>query len=315
MSGIEVVGLVLGAIPLVISGLQYYGEGIRTIKVIRNYSKEFADIKRRLEVEEMLFRSTIISLLSDCVDDERLNGLLDCEPDRLRIDSNRKGPFTDARSFREAFTRFKFGLRRSEYDDLMSVIERDNNALRKLTEQPVALEQLRITRGKRLPDFEGIRSRARSIFSALARGLRGSCQFAHQAHLCLKDMAEEDRRSTGSGRFRIVLHHSDMRGSISSDTQHLGIAQARACALEENEVRSLVQQSSSDAPDATLTRTAFAKRAVKFEIDVQSNVVATTVATSLNTSTAHSMEEIEDLCASIQRTRVQKLVQHGVCYG
>lgn len=37
MSGVEVVGVVLGAVPLLISGLEHYGDGIRTIKNMWDY--------------------------------------------------------------------------------------------------------------------------------------------------------------------------------------------------------------------------------------------------------------------------------------
>nr|POF20019.1 hypothetical protein CFP56_52268 [Quercus suber] len=77
MSGIEVAGLVLGAIPLVISGLEHYGEGARTIKSMWNYPQEFASLSRRMRVEQDIFRNAIELLLSDCVEDAVLADLLD----------------------------------------------------------------------------------------------------------------------------------------------------------------------------------------------------------------------------------------------
>jgi hypothetical protein len=39
MSGIEVAGLVLGAIPLILAGLQFYGEGINVTKRYAKYGQ------------------------------------------------------------------------------------------------------------------------------------------------------------------------------------------------------------------------------------------------------------------------------------
>jgi hypothetical protein len=37
MSGFEIAGVIFGAVPLIISALEHYGEGIRTIKSIVGY--------------------------------------------------------------------------------------------------------------------------------------------------------------------------------------------------------------------------------------------------------------------------------------
>lgn len=76
MSGIEVAGLVLGAIPLVISGLEHYGECAQFIKSIRDYPKEFATMSRRLRVEQATFRNTMELILSSCVRGRSLEQML-----------------------------------------------------------------------------------------------------------------------------------------------------------------------------------------------------------------------------------------------
>lgn len=77
MSGIEIAGLVLGSIPLVISGLEHYAEGVSTIKVMFNYPSEFKSLGRRLRVEQGIFRNIIELLLHDCVGDRLLTELLE----------------------------------------------------------------------------------------------------------------------------------------------------------------------------------------------------------------------------------------------
>lgn len=76
MSGIEVAGIVLGAIPLVISGLEHYGEGARTIRSMLDCPKEFATLSRRLRVENETFRNTMELVLSGFVGDGTLSDML-----------------------------------------------------------------------------------------------------------------------------------------------------------------------------------------------------------------------------------------------
>jgi hypothetical protein len=76
MSGIEVAGIVLGAIPLVISGLEHYAEGARTIKSMWDYPREFKQLSSRLRMEDTMFRNTMELLLSDRVGNRRLEDML-----------------------------------------------------------------------------------------------------------------------------------------------------------------------------------------------------------------------------------------------
>lgn len=77
MAGVDIAGVVLGAIPLVISGLEHYAEGVLTIKIMFNYPSEFRSLSRRLRVEQDIFRNNIELLLHDCVEDSVLTELLE----------------------------------------------------------------------------------------------------------------------------------------------------------------------------------------------------------------------------------------------
>ena len=63
MSGIEVVGLVLGAVPLAISALEHYKEGIDVISDFRNYRSTLKSLKTKLSIQEELYRGTLQRLL------------------------------------------------------------------------------------------------------------------------------------------------------------------------------------------------------------------------------------------------------------
>lgn len=76
MSGIEIVGIVLGAIPLLISGLEHYAEGADTLKRAYRAGREFRILKQKLDDENLLFRNTITILLAECVDVETQRDLM-----------------------------------------------------------------------------------------------------------------------------------------------------------------------------------------------------------------------------------------------
>lgn len=75
MSGIEAAGIVLGAIPLLISGLQHYGRGASTIKDIFGARAECRSLARKLAVEKDILQNTVELLLGDSVDDALLEDL------------------------------------------------------------------------------------------------------------------------------------------------------------------------------------------------------------------------------------------------
>ena len=77
MSGIEVAGLVLGAVPLLISALEHYGEGVGTIERWWKYRRELAAIRRLLLAEQSVFQGTIERLLNGIVLDPELEDLLE----------------------------------------------------------------------------------------------------------------------------------------------------------------------------------------------------------------------------------------------
>jgi hypothetical protein len=67
MSGFEVVGVVLGVLPLVISALESYSDGIQTIRRMLGYKWELQLLITTLETEEVLFQNTC-EVLIDGID-------------------------------------------------------------------------------------------------------------------------------------------------------------------------------------------------------------------------------------------------------
>ena len=64
-TGIEVVGLVLGALPLLISALEHYEEGVSTVERFFRYKREITSIIEALATENAMFKNSCEQLLSD----------------------------------------------------------------------------------------------------------------------------------------------------------------------------------------------------------------------------------------------------------
>jgi hypothetical protein len=66
-SGIEAAGLVLGSIPLILAGLQFYAEGISMTKRYFRYREEVNSLLVELRAENTLYTNSINMLLNGVV--------------------------------------------------------------------------------------------------------------------------------------------------------------------------------------------------------------------------------------------------------
>lgn len=187
--------------------------------------------------------------------------------------------------------------------DLIDEITKDNTALSKLTDQSTALAPTRTSR-KRLPNFQKIRTCASSMYLTLQKGLGGSCPGSHKASLYMKPIENDKDRPTISAHddvaFRIVLHHDVTLKSHAT------------WAIEEAEIRLLdsIIASTKQLPAALPVQPhpVKGKKILRF----QEPVPAANVAPSVPATPQSDLEEIIDLCASIQRLRA---MQCEMCLG
>lgn len=63
MSGIEVVGLVLGSIPLLISAAEHYKKGFEPLKKWCKFRTEFITFIDAFDIQQLFFRTTLESFL------------------------------------------------------------------------------------------------------------------------------------------------------------------------------------------------------------------------------------------------------------
>lgn len=74
---IEVVGLVLGALPLLISALEHYGDGVRTIQKWRKYERELHSVVRNLKTERVKLQNVCEKLLDGLVPASRIDKMVE----------------------------------------------------------------------------------------------------------------------------------------------------------------------------------------------------------------------------------------------
>ena len=63
MSGVEIVGFVLAALPLVISAVEHYHDGLDPLKDYLRYNSTLKSLRTRLRIQQDLFEGTLIRLL------------------------------------------------------------------------------------------------------------------------------------------------------------------------------------------------------------------------------------------------------------
>ncbi|KAI0546406.1 hypothetical protein F4679DRAFT_557803 [Xylaria curta] len=76
MSGFEVVGIVLGAIPLLVSALEHYERGMKTIQIMRRRAKVMHSLATALSTEQTILRNTCETLLGGIIDPKDMKPLL-----------------------------------------------------------------------------------------------------------------------------------------------------------------------------------------------------------------------------------------------
>jgi hypothetical protein len=76
MSGLEIAGVVLGSLPLVISALEHYAEGIHTAKRYWRYKTELRSLILQIDTERGIFINTLEQLLGGLVGIEHMTDFL-----------------------------------------------------------------------------------------------------------------------------------------------------------------------------------------------------------------------------------------------
>ncbi|KAK3303044.1 uncharacterized protein B0T15DRAFT_568749 [Chaetomium strumarium] len=185
MSGFEVAGIVLGSIPLVISALEHYGEGLSTIQRWRKYKRELQSLVRNLQTERVKLQNVCEKLLVGIVPpsdieamiDDPLGGLWrqDAVQKRIQFRLWKSYDVFEATISDIKLRRGIFTLKRSRYDDQLSTIRNGVSNLENLTDRNIELEPERRVRSQ-TKLFTVLRDMATSFHRALRSGFRCSCK-------------------------------------------------------------------------------------------------------------------------------------------
>ena len=76
MGGVEAAGLVLGAIPLIISASEHYREGFEPLREWWKFETEFQSFVEELEVQDKIFSNNIEKLIQPYVSDREMHAII-----------------------------------------------------------------------------------------------------------------------------------------------------------------------------------------------------------------------------------------------
>ncbi|TVY82094.1 hypothetical protein LSUE1_G006698, partial [Lachnellula suecica] len=326
VTGVETAGLILGSLPLIISALEHYAEGIGTIQKWWRYKRELASLKRILGAEHDRFLNTLEELLAGIVPDailadllgspggvawgdsdlnlklkarlrnsylsylntiNDLNEVVSVLKAKLELDPDGKPRWTDSKTFRREYKRIKFSLSKASYEELMKRIEKDNDTLANLTGQSLRLEPTRQRRSNRISDFEGVRIQAKSLYRVLKKNLCCTCSIPHNVNLRLEARTSAEDGEAGTKlRFRMVF---------SFDAPHTSPIpwKPRETDIEPSEIKEEVAATPSPLPSPALSLKA--SKGVKWATEPSPAISLTSIPPAY-TETA----QIHDLCLAFK---------------
>ncbi|KAK3998033.1 hypothetical protein QBC44DRAFT_303151 [Cladorrhinum sp. PSN332] len=76
MSGFEVAGIVLGSLPVIVSGLKFYLQGASTVKEWRRYKRPLQQLIAELETSHVIFQNVLEKLLLGVAADDEIDDMI-----------------------------------------------------------------------------------------------------------------------------------------------------------------------------------------------------------------------------------------------
>jgi uncharacterized protein YciU (UPF0263 family) len=179
ITGVETAGLVLGSIPIILAGLEYYAKGIAVSQRYWKFQLVCKNLCHVLRTEETMCRNSLQNLLIGVVQEKNMEAFLNDprgerwkEPkfekklkdrlgpaydiyigtinqmkeitdiflSKLELDDSGKAPLKNKRTIKEHYKRLKFSLQKDTYDDLIARLKEANTALDRMTTQTISIE-------------------------------------------------------------------------------------------------------------------------------------------------------------------------------
>lgn len=250
MSGLEIAGLILGAIPVAIEALKTGSQGIAILQRSRRYENELERLINRLENQRVRLEDVCEKVLVDLVPHSRLEEMIQ-DPGRMFNDDPELKAKLQRRLWKgfdlfdqtlkdinaamnEAINRISLqvqdefsirrSLRHSFLDDLLSRINEGVSVLEQLVDRSIQLEPARKMRfqGKFLCYMRGMAS---ELFAALQAGFGCPCE--HHIGLQLEkrrsDIVPDDIEHDsliGGAEFRLSLSYQESSASPAAPSSH-----------------------------------------------------------------------------------------------
>ncbi|RYP77534.1 hypothetical protein DL771_001107 [Monosporascus sp. 5C6A] len=305
MSGLEVVGVILAAFPLIISGLEHYQHGRDTWALFRGYAKELKMTTLKLATEHERFQNTCEKLLAGivpAVDVEDMiknpSGMWDGELTAQRLQRRLHRSFSTfqqtTKMMQEAIKELKEELgielnepinvpkeksalkrevkritlvfKQPKYQGILKTLSDGNDSLGKLLSSNLELEPRR-REGSQGRILNILQTVARSIYNALGSSLSCSCSSSHLVNFELFAPSLASR----AGNEEALIKKLDFRVTLSFDPKDLKGKQKTPWVWDEIALRmaELPQKAdfSTEAVSTTPSKGSKLVKSVKFSED------------------------------------------------
>ncbi|KAJ4319906.1 hypothetical protein N0V94_003678 [Neodidymelliopsis sp. IMI 364377] len=95
MSGLEVAGVVLGALPLVISAFEHYAQGVEGVKRYYRYKTQLQNLIDAVKTQKVIFTNTLEQLLTGIVRVDEMTAFIADPAAHPEVDLRLKGILRD----------------------------------------------------------------------------------------------------------------------------------------------------------------------------------------------------------------------------
>ncbi|KAF2012655.1 hypothetical protein BU24DRAFT_411993 [Aaosphaeria arxii CBS 175.79] len=257
MSGVEVAGLVLGALPLVIAAIESYNEGLDPIKSMMRWERQLPQLIRKLRNEHVHFAQTMRQLLEPITDEFELDEMLSEPSGRLWKDHDMAEKLRD--KLQESFMAYQATI--NEIETIMKEIARKLDVDRDKKMNHNDLEAIVAANPQKNNKFEfGKRVR----FGMSKKGIKAKLDELHE---CNKELERFTDKSEKLESYRKVTKPSFanriQRIQGLAKNLHSSILSSWSCACRSNhETRLQLDQRGSlyakaATKQSTLTKTCF----------------------------------------------------------
>ncbi|GKU08643.1 unnamed protein product [Fusarium langsethiae] len=242
MSGFEVAGVVLGSLPLVISVLEHYKNGVSLIQRYRRYERELQRLIRNLETEQVKLQNFCEKLLDGIIPPSLIDAMVENPRGDLwvkeeiqkairarlwkswdvfegnlrdiqttteemydKLGYGSQTSWSDMTLATKELKRIAFALSRSAYSEQLTTIRDGITNLESLATMSIELEPKRRVRSR-----VKILSALRGVISSIYRAIESNLKCGREHHVSMRLSGSTDRPGYSEEDEIIRDHHTDL---------------------------------------------------------------------------------------------------------